>query len=144
MSNTNSLNPRQWGLYHLIKGATMRGETLTIKNICEIMPDEYQYSPSEKNYSNCPTIYKDIDVINASFEVEKIIIKNNNNIKIATEEEAIAEATKIQIRALKLLRKYWEIYGKISADGQGKLISCQNKVIDEDSKARPFIEAFKL
>jgi len=139
---TISLTPTLWDLYHFVKHNTIMGEKTTVKDICDAFPNIYHLNAKQSNFSNCPKLYEDIDTINDSGEVEKIIVKDNNNFHLATEEEAHAYEQKLKIRALKLFKKYWAVHYKIASNGQGKLIGCGGDVIDDKSKARAFTEAF--
>ena len=136
------LTSELWKLYNFIKERTLEKEKTTVKDICDYMPTVYTLNAKQSHFSNCPKLYKDIDTLNASGEIEKIIVKDNNNFYLATEEQAIDYAEKVRKHAIKQFRKYWNVVQKISSDGYGKLISAQGTVIDENSKARPFVEAF--
>ena len=142
MNKNISLTPTLWDLYNFIKHRSLQGEKTTVKDICDFLPNTYHLNAKESNFSNCPNLYKDIDLINESSEVEKIIVKDNNNFHLATEEEAYAYEQKLKIRALKLFKKYWAVNFKISNNNQGKLLGCGGEVIDEHSHARRFTEAF--
>lgn len=142
MNESHSLTPKLWQLYNFIKARTLAGEKTSVKDICEEMPEDYYLNEKESNFSNCPKLYKDIDILNESTEIEKIIVKDNNNFHLATEEEANEYSAKLKLRALKLLKKHWIVENKISVDGQGKIILAQDMPIDEKSKARAFVESF--
>lgn len=127
-----------WELYRLIKDRP----NITVKEVCEAMPKYYSYKESEHNFTNCPAIYEDIDYIMQSPEVEKIIIKDEGKFRLGTEEECIDYANKLYSRGTRIMAKYGAISRRISADGQGKLLSAQGNPIDKNSGARPFVEAF--
>ncbi len=133
------MTSRQWRLYDFIKERTIQGDTLTQKDICDNLT-EYVYNdrPNDK----CPMIWRDVDFINHSLEVEKIIVVDKFTYRIGTREESEAYAEKLLIGAVKKFKRYWSVYNKIRKDGQGKLISNQNRPIDEKSRARDFVEAF--
>lgn len=136
------LTTEKWSLYNFIKARTLNGEKTTVKDVCEKFPDIYHLNDKESNFSNCPNLYKDIDFLNEHWQIEKIIVKDNNNFHLATEEEAKTYAKKIKVRGLKLLKKYWVVYRKIEKDGQGKCTTAKGDPIDEKSKARRFYESF--
>lgn len=136
------LTPDLWKLYNFIKERTANGQATSVKDVCEHMPDVYYLNEKESNFSNCPKLYKDIDTLNASYQIEKIIIKDNNNFKLATKEEAETYRDKLKARAVKLFKKYWTVFKKIEKDGQGKVISADGTPIDEKSQERAFIESF--
>lgn len=113
------MEKRQQQLLDLIKG-NARG--LTVKEICECLPTHYKYNPSESNYTNCPQLYKDIDVLNSDPAVAEIIIKDNNCFKVGSENECKGYAKKLQVRALKSFKKYWDVVKKANRDGELDLI----------------------
>jgi len=127
-----------WELYRLIKDRP----NITVKEVCEAMPKYYQYKESEHNFTNCPSIYEDIDYIMQSPEVEKIIIKDEGKFRLGTQEECITYANKLYARGTRIMAKYGAITRRIDDDGLGKLISAQDRAIDENSVARPFVESF--
>ena len=122
-----------WQLYYIIKSCTESDKKCPVSYICSKMPEYYYLNDKESNFSNCPTLYDDIDYINASSQVEKIIIKDNNNFKVATKEEAVKYAKKIQIEGLKFLKKYWRVIRKMKADGSYQLFDENGNPIIEDS-----------
>lgn len=127
-----------WKLYKLIK----ENPGITVKEICEAMPEYYSYKESEHNFTNCPAIYEDIDYLMSSSRIEKIIIKDNGSFRLGTEEESIDYANKLYARAKKLMAKYGAISKRISKDGQGKLLGTSMHPIDDSSQAREYVEAF--
>lgn len=127
-----------WKLYNLIKA----NPGITVKEICEAMPEYYSYKESEHNFTNCPAIYEDIDYLMSSARIEKIIIKDNGTFRLGTEEECIEYANKIFLKAKKLMAKYGVIARRIPKDKQGKLFGTNLQPIDENSQARPFVETF--
>ncbi len=133
------MTSRQWRLYDFIKQETIKGNTLTQKDICDNI-SEYVYN--ERPNDKCPMIWSDVDFINHSLEVEKIIVVDKFTYRIGTRDEAKAYAEKLLIGAVKKFKRYWSVENKIRKDGQGKLISNQDKPIDNTSKARDFVEAF--
>ena len=93
----------------------------------------------------CSRIQHYIIKINESVEIEKIIIYKQQKYKLAKDaEEAIKFIDRLKKRALRSFKRYWALHEKIESDGQGKLISNRNRVIDKDSKAREFVETFVL
>ena len=125
-----------WELYRLIKD----NPGITVKEICERMPEYYHIKESESNYTNCPAVYEDIDYLMNSARIEKIIIKHEGTFRLGTKDENIAYANKLYVRGTRLMAKYGAISRRIPKDDQGKLLGSSLKPIDEDSQARPFIE----
>lgn len=139
----HKLTTRQWDLYNLVKKRTLDGLKTTCKDICDALPQHYQLNEKQSHHSNCPAIYQDCEALLLSTEVEKVIIPDNNDFHIArNEKEAMAYARKLAQRGAHRFKRYWAIVDKCRSDGQGKIVSCQDELIDVESKARRFVEAF--
>lgn len=137
------MTTRMWRLYDLIKANTTLGkEPLTQKQICDVLPEYYHYSERTGATDKCTMIWSDVNFINTHDEVEKIIVCDKFTYRIGTKEESEKYMGAFMRKALLALKRYWNIKNKIDADGQGKLISDQDKPIDENSQARAFVEAF--
>jgi len=153
MEEPKSLTPRQWWLYRLIKWATLEQDTkLSISQIIDYQnkygqagkltfTDLYNFIESEGNHSNCPEIYKDVDIINESDELDKIICKKNNQFWLGNESECIQFYNKLMHNVCRDSHKCKIIRDKISRDGQGKLITFDGIPIN-DTNAREFHESF--
>lgn len=144
---TTKLTPRQWATYNLIKEASSKGVSVSIEEIVANYHESahkggYAISTSVGSHDICGNVWRDVVAINASAEVEKIIIIDNFTYRLATEEEAEEYYADLRTKALRALQRASAIKHKIRKDGQGKLISCQGKAIDDDSTAREFVEAF--
>jgi hypothetical protein len=140
------LTTRQWTTYSLISNNSHAGRKTTIGEIIGHYPitdyeDGYTFN-KKTSHDPCRLVWQDIVAINASSEIEKIIIIDNFTYHLATEEEAMAYYKRLRSKALKAMARAYCIKLKIKADGQGKLISCHGDPIDEESKARRFVEAF--
>lgn len=133
-----SMTPRQWKLYCLIRDS--KNPPLTQHDICMALPNDYIYH--ERNNDCCPLIWQDVDFINGTYEVEKIIVVDRFTYRLGTKAECQDYADKLQIGALKKLKRYWAVVNKMEMDGQGKLVSAHDKIIDEKSRARHFVESF--
>ena len=130
-------------MYNLVKQRTLDGLKTTCKDICDALPQHYQLNEKQSHHSNCPRIYQDCEALLLSSEVEKVIIPDNNDFHIArNEREAMEYADKLARRGAHRFKRYWAIVDKCKSDGQGKVVSCQNEPIDDESKARRFVEAF--
>lgn len=135
------LTPYHKDLYEYIRHNTDCGIKTTVKMICDFMPEYYNVVLLKHNKSNCPTLYWDIDYINRSPETTKTIIKDNNNFKVATKEEAERYAANMRIRALRLLAKAGVVKVKSRRDGQGYVPETKPDTIDNDEDfVRAFIE----
>ena len=141
MKKNEKLNSRRWKLYNYIK----EHGVVNTRDICADLGGEYVLATSDRIHNPCVLVNEDVDALNASDEIEKIIIHDRKyNFWLARNaEEATEFAERLyRKRALKALGKYWKMTRKIEADGRGKLISCQGEPIDENSRARAFVEAF--
>ncbi len=136
------MNTKLWKLYNLIKERTELKLNTSVSDICLALPEYYYLIERDGNYSNCPTLYEDIDEINASADTDKIIVKDNNNFKLGTEEDVKKYLDKLEIHALKQLKKYWNVKRKIMVNNQYKLLSNRLQPIDEHSKAREYVESY--
>ena len=142
------LNTRQWRTYNLIKKNTLEGKVKTQKEIIDNYPisiysDGYELKESNNTSDLCSTIWRDVETLNFSPEIEKIVIVKKFTYKLAeNEQEAEEFAQKFLNDGLKKLKRHWNIIKKIKSDGQGKIISTKGDVIDEDSKARWYCETY--
>ena len=131
------LNTRQWNLYKLLKSNP--DKWFTQKEISSLV-EGYNYV--ERNNDKCSAIREDKKAINASEEVDKLIVMKNYQFKIATEEEAVAEIS-MHIKRLKRQKEEIDNMGKkISRDGQGKILSNRLVAIDDSSSAREYYGTF--
>ena len=128
-------------LYEYIRHNTELGIRTTVRMICDYLPEFYQLNEKPSNYSNCPDLYEDIDYINRSPETLKTIIKDYNNFKLATHEEAEEYAEHMRIRALRLLAKAGVVKVKIKRDKQSVLPGTGIKTVEgEVDVIESFIE----
>lgn len=151
------LTPRQWNLYRHIKFCTEVGrfnpktnsndhfatqESITISWNKAIHEDGYYYQKDTKHGDHCRQIWDDVQAVNESPEVEKIIVVDDYTYRLGTEEECEKYFLWLKRKAVVLLKRAYVVFGKMSKDGQGKLVSDQDKWIGDDSAARSFVEAF--
>jgi len=108
-------------LLKFISDRTNSGDKTTVADICDRFPSRFKLNAKESNFSNCPKLYEAVDEINSDTTVHQIIVKDNNNFHLATEEEAKHYCSVIKSRAVKQFKKYWEIQRKINRDGNGDL-----------------------
>lgn len=136
------MESKLWNLYNFIKKRTLAHIKTTVEDVCNEFKDTYKLNAKESNFSNCPKLYEDIDTINSDDHIQKIIIKDNNDFRLATEQEAHEYEQKLLTRALKELKKYWAIKRKIDHNDKARIFTADGKYIDENSQARQFIESF--
>lgn len=143
------LEPRQWWLYRLIKAS---GEKLSIADIVNYQNEMweqgkltysnlYQFKETEGNHSNCPAIYQDIDTINECEELDKIIVKKNNQFWIGNEQETIQYHNRLMHNVCRDSHKAKRLREKISQEGQGKLFT-YDLVPMSESEGRDYHETF--
>ena len=141
----SELTPRQWALYRLIKhNSLVEHRKTTQKEICDKLAD-YGYKWVEKsneNHDHCSTIWKDIKDNNESYEHDKIIISKNFEYWIGNEEETQEFLNQLWKDLCPRLVRYWNYKTKVARNGQGQLFSTKMNPIDENSKARAFIESY--
>lgn len=87
-------------LYQYLEISTNFGFEVDVETIARAFPHVYNFKSQKGNYSNCPLLYQHIDELNASNEIDKIIIKNNNKFKLGTEQEAIDYYNKMISKAM--------------------------------------------
>ena len=140
----SKLSPRQWALYRLIKhNSLVEQRKTTQKEICDQLKDfGYEWNEDEKCHDHCSAIWKDIKDNNESYEHDKIIISNNFEYWIGNEEETQEFLDKLWKDLCPRLVRYWNYKQKVARNGQGQLFSTKLNPIDENSKAREFIESY--
>ena len=149
-----ALTPRQWWLYGYIKAYNERfpdkwltqRDIVTANNVDVLYPhdDRYHISDNPNAHDKCISIWLDVAAINRSMEVDKIILINDNTYKMPTSKEE-ADTYFLNGRkkaALRILKRYWIAMEKIDRDGQGKLLSDQEREITKQSRAKEFYESF--
>lgn len=131
------MTTRQWELYKLLRAQP--DKWFSQKEICEHVEG---YTYIERNNDCCPAIRNDKLAINASSEIDKIVVMKNYQFKIATYEEYFEERRKHISRLKNQVKELQNIDYKYHMNGQGKLLSNQGVEIDGKSKARRFFETF--
>lgn len=140
----SDLTPRQWALYRLIKhNSLVEHRKTTQKEICDTLFEYgYKYNDSITAHDRCTMIWKDIVKNNLSIEHDKIIISDNFEYWIGNEEETQEYLDQLWKDLCPRLVRYWNYRQKVARNGQGQLLTTQLNPIDEDSKARAFIESY--
>ena len=140
----SELTPRQWALYRLIYENSIYGNRKTTKKeICIRLGDYgYKWNDDPKVHDHCTAIWKDIKDNNESFEHDKIIISENDTYWIGNEQETKDFIEKLWKDLCPRLCRYWNYKEKIARNGQGKLFSTKLNPINDDSRARAFVESF--
>ena len=118
----SELNARQWSLYKHLKenGGTWEKQ----RDIARSLPDLYQITEGQPFHDSGARLLmtKDIQAINKSDIIQKIIISNSQGVKLANKEEArqfIAGRLASVIAALERVRK---LERKAGLDGQLRLV----------------------
>lgn len=138
------LTPRQWALWRLVEyNSTIEHRKTTQKEICDKLSDYgYEWNHDEKCHDHCTMVWNDIKDLNLSYENDKVIISKNFEYWIGNEEETQEFLDKLWNDLCPRLIRYWNYKNKVSRNGQGQLFSTRLDTIDENSKARKFIESY--
>lgn len=118
---SNDLNSRQWALYNLLKNHPDRRFQL-----CEIpaeLPEFYPVTPG-KHFHNTGTrrrITADIQAINDSDVIQKVIVKNTFGIKLASREEFEQYINAEFAELSRRWKRTWKKAKKAGLDGQMKM-----------------------
>ncbi len=152
MKKKHKLTRRQHETYRLIKARTEAGNVTTISQIVsnykkdEPYPDGYIWRDKTSwNHDNCSNVWKDINAINRSLEIEKsILFDSKGNFWCARSLEEVQEYVdkRYKKRAMILLARASILLYKARQNAQGKLLSVRNEPIDKKSRARAFVESF--
>ena len=137
------MTSREWALYNLLKQNPDKwySKEEIVYEINVLMgADTFIYNV--KCWDKCSKIREDMIEINASKEVDKIIVLKDNHYKIANEEEVVRYLNKKIAMARRQERQVRDLKKKILQNGQGKLLSNQEKPIDINSKARAYHETY--
>ena len=140
-----ALTPRQWALYRLIKQNTEQGRKTTQREICVVV-EGYEWNEKDGNtHDHCVSIWNDLNGakgLNFSPEIQKIVITENFEYWIGDREEVADYLNSLWKELMPRLIRYWKLKAKQKEDGQGQIFSCHGELIDDDSAARGYIEAF--
>ena len=85
------------------------------------MPGELQWNDSPKSHDHCFPVWSAVRAINASPEVDKIVIVDNFRYYLATKEEAKAYIEELKEDAMRKLKRASDVIRKYRMDGQGDL-----------------------
>lgn len=138
------LTTRQWRLFDLIRQNSLYENRKTSqKEICDKLSEYgYVWNDDPTCHDHCVTIWNDIKDLNLSYQNDKVIISKNFEYWIGNEEETKEFLDKLWSDLLPRLVRYWNYKRKISRNGQGQLFSTRLDPIQENSKAREFIESY--
>lgn len=123
------LTQRQLTTYELIKNNSLINKETTTEEIISNYPysnerkDGYIKNSNEKVHDICIAIWSDIDTLNKSVDIDKIIIKDSKALTFklaANKDEAMIYIDKFKNKALKAFKRYWALIEKINKDGQGE------------------------
>jgi hypothetical protein len=150
MNKLMELTTRQWRTYNLIKENSLNGRKTNQYEIYAYTPagvykDGYVWNNNPTSHDKCPMIWSDIEKLNFSNKIEKVIVFKDFEYWIAKDEDDAKEfAKKYLADALKKLKRHWRIINKVKLDGQMKLLSTDGNAIDEKSNARDYVETYLL
>lgn len=140
----DKLTPRQWALWRLVEyNSTIEHRKTTQKEICDKLGEYgYEWNQDEKCHDHCTMVWNDIKDLNLSYENDKVIISKNFEYWIGNEEETQEFLDKLWNDLFPRLKRYWDYKQKVSRNGQGQLLSTRLDPIEENSKARKFVESY--
>ena len=104
-----------------------------------------QTAKTANAHDHCVSIWTDINGakgLNFSSEIQKTIISDNFEYWLGNKEEVEEYQKKLWRDLYPRLVRYWNIVSKAKMDGQGQLFSCHGELIDDESAARGYVEAF--
>lgn len=131
-----SLTPKQWRLYDLLKDNTHRW--ITQLEIQQTLKEEYPDYDGQQNFHDSGArlwITNDVQKINESDVIQKIILSSSQGIKIASAEEyRVWSQNKWKSLKQQISRLAWKDH-KARLDGQMKLVF-------GESMERDYYEAF--
>lgn len=138
------LTPREWKLYSLLKNEPNKwwSKEEILNSITE-----YNSSRNETSHDICASLNLARLHLNAACSlglVSHYTLIKDNAFKLANEDEMHAELKKMEKQMWRLYIRYLGAKGVLKENGQGKLIDCKGKVIDEDSLAKRFFEPFNF
>lgn len=107
-----------------------------------MLPEHYKWNDDIKIHDHCVMIWSDIKNLNLSYEIEKIVISDNYEYWLGDQQETTDFINGLWKDLFPRLSRYWAYKRKVSRNGQGKLLSNQLEVIDDESQAREFIESY--
>lgn len=139
---TKKMITRQWRFYDYLTKCAIENPKRWVgkEEIASALNGEYKLSKG--THDICSTMNGDRLFINNSLEVDKIILVKDNKFKIATMEESLDLEEEYFQRALMFFDRRQQLVHKRNRDNQGKLVSNQDKVIDDNSQAQLFHETF--
>lgn len=121
--NNVELTIKENELYKLI-GEHQNG--LTLKEICDLLPQHFVYDTQAVN--PCRTLYRSIEIINLSLEVDKSIVKNKNGrFKFATREETEKFIDDMLNKAMTYLKRRSIAIKKAKQNGQLDILHAKPK-----------------
>lgn len=129
----NKINARQWRLYTTLKA---RGDLWTKqRDLADLLPDLYTWDTAQAFHDSAARLLmtKDIQALNKSDLIQKIIISSARGVKLANKEEAQAFIVGKYAAAVKKLEAARKMERKAGLDGQGRLVF---------GAERPIIQAF--
>ena len=139
-----NLTPRQWALYRLIRENTMQGRKTSQDEICAVIEGYNLFENS--GHDRCPQIWIDINGeqgLNWHPSIEKAIITDNFEYWLGSKEEVEEYLSKLwNVGIYPRLKRYWALVSKSKKDGQGKIFDGHGNLIDDESGARGYIEAY--
>lgn len=131
-----------WAFYRLLE--TNPDKWWSKEELLELLSDHFE--KSEGTHDICAgfnTSRLRLNQARAEGRINHLILLQGHKFKLATTKEEVEKYSRRDFdNGLKLLKRYWQNMGVLKDDGQGKLIDCRGRVIDDNSLAKRFIQPF--
>ena len=126
------LTERQQALYEFIVQESFIGHRkLTQKDICDALPQFYQYHERKNSSDKCSTLWNDVNTINQCADVDYIIITKKYEYWIGSAEETKRFKNYYFAREIRpRLKRWWNFVRKIQKNGQGYQVENENGDFD--------------
>lgn len=142
-NKVRKLTPREWQVYRLIKYNSLVEHRKTTQREIYEKVSGFTWNDSPLAHDHCTAIWTDIKNNNESFEHDKIIISDNFEYWVGSEQETNEYLDKLWNDLCPRLMRYWKYLNKTKQNGQGRLFDKYGNPIDYDSdNVRAFVESF--
>lgn len=143
LMKNQKMSPQAWRLFDLLTAAEEYGQPADLKTICEELEMPYtaalfQYPSNSPEYRH---VWNLVEEINNSLEVDKCVYRAPGyKFRLANKRECIETYVKLRREAIRLHNRADVLKAKMYRNNQGKLLTNQDKPMND--KAKPFHEAF--
>jgi hypothetical protein len=142
------MDPLDWAVYrYLYKVTVSEHRAASLQEIVDAtqfdlcLTDDMKLWWNEKDRDHCRKMWDVVQHINNSYEVDKQVYIDHYKYGLCTKKESNEYISKLAREGGSRMRRAFQLYMKGLNDGQGKIISDQNKSIP-DTKQRDYIDGF--